>query len=138
MTINERTKKIEMTAAEYKKAMTTGTTENREYRELRREFPGFSAMKVVSKKSKNDFSDLTMKKIKAHVEKYGTEEQKAAFAELSKCHTNKDGKSVMDESFLKVKAWFLNEFELKKSLKENREKIEGIYAAAAAKAQAVA
>ena len=137
MTINEKTKKIEMTAAEYKKAMTIGTTENREYRELRRDFPGFTAMKVVPKKSKNDFSDLTMKDIKVYVEKHGDDEQKKAFAELSKCHTNKDGKSVMDESFLKVKAWFLNEFELKKSLKENREKIEEIYAAAAAKAEAV-
>ena len=136
MTINYAKKAIELTSAEMKKAQKYGSDMYKELCTARRDNPGFKVVEVKAKKSKNDFSDLTMKKIKAYVEKHGTEEQKKDFAELSKCHTNKDGKSVMDESFLKVKAWFLNEFELKKSLKENREKIEEIYAAAKAKAAA--
>lgn len=139
MFINEREMKVEMTAEEYKKAMTPGTNEYNTYREIRRDYPGIRAEAVKSKKNKNDFSDLKKAHIKTYVEKHGTEEQKATFNFISKKRITEDGEYVEAQSFLKIKEWFLNEFpELKKSRKEYREKIEKIYEEAAAKAEAAA
>ena len=60
-----------------------------------------------------------MKDIDAHVEKYGSDNQKKDFEFL----TNSDeGKA----SFFEVKKWFMNEFNLRKELKEYRNKVQSI------------
>lgn len=140
MTINFASQVIELTSAEMKKAQQYGSAMYNQVREARIDFPSFKVVEVQkTKKSKSDFGDLNMKTIKAYVEKHGTEEQKNAFAVISKCHINKKGESVMDESFFEIKKWFLNEFsELKQARKDHREKVKEIYEAAEAKAEAVA
>ena len=139
MIINEKKRVIEMSATEYKNAMKYGTDEYKAYAEIRRDFPGFRAVEVKAKKSKNDFSELNMKTIKAYVEKHGNDEQKAHFAFISKKRITEDGEYVEAQSFFEIKKWFLNEFpELKQARKEYREKVQEIYAAAEAKAEAVA
>ena len=139
MTINYAKKAIELTSAEYKDAQQYDSDMYKQVREVRKDFPGFEVVEVKAKakKSKNDFSDLTMKDIKVYVEKHGTDEQKEHFAFISKRRITEDGEYVEAQSFFEIKKWFLSEFsELKKARKEYREKIEEIYAAAAAKAVA--
>ena len=139
MTINFAVRSIELTAAEMKKAQKYGSDMYKELCTARRDNPGFKVVEVKAKKSKNDFSDLTMKDIKVYVEKHGTDEQKEHFAFISKRRITEDGEYVEAQSFFEIKKWFLNEFpELKQARKEYRERIEEIYAAAEAKSEAVA
>ena len=137
MTINMERKTIEMTAEEFKQAMTYGTDKYKALREIRHDYPGFTPVKIKTKKSKNDFSDLKMKDIKAYVEKHGSPEQKTHFNFITKKTVDKDGEYVEAQPFFKIKEWFLVEFpEIKKARKEYREKVEEIYAAAKAKSVA--
>jgi len=141
MTINYAKKAIELTSAEYKDAQQYGSDMYKQVREVRKDFPGFEVVEVKAKakKSKNDFSDLTMKDIKVYVEKHGTDEQKEHFAFISKRQITEDGEYVEAQSFFEIKKWFLSEFsELKKARREYRQKIKTIYEAAEAKAEAVA
>ena len=138
MFINESAFKVEMTADEYKKAMTPGTKEHEIYREIRRDYPGIRAEKIKPKKNKNDFSDLKFADIEDHVMKHGSEEQKKTFSELSTRHINKHGELVLDNPFTVIKEWFLNEFQLKKTRKETRKKIKRICEEAAARAESAA
>ena len=135
MTINFSARSIELTAAEMKKAQKYGSDMYKELCTARRDNPGFKVVEVKAKKSKNDFSDLTMKDIKVYVEKHGTDEQKEHFAFISKRRITEDGEYVEAQSFFEIKKWFLSEFsELKKARKEYREKVQKIYEAAEAKA----
>ena len=135
MTINFAVRSIELTAAEMKKAQKYGSDMYKELCTARRDNPGFKVVEVKAKKSKNDFSDLTMKDIKVYVEKHGTDEQKEHFAFISKRRITEDGEYVEAQSFFEIKKWFLSEFsELKKARKEYREKVQKIYEAAEAKA----
>ena len=135
MTINFAVRSIELTAAEMKKAQKYGSDMYKELCTARRDNPGFKVVEVKAKKSKNDFSDLNMKNIKAYVEKHGTDEQKEHFAFISKRRITEDGEYVEAQSFFEIKKWFLSEFsELKKARKEYREKVQKIYEAAEAKA----
>ena len=135
MTINYAKKAIELNSAEYKKAQKYGSDMYKELCTARRDNPGFKVVEVKAKKSKNDFSDLTMKDIKVYVEKHGTDEQKEHFAFISKRRITEDGEYVEAQSFFEIKKWFLSEFsELKKARKEYREKVQKIYEAAEAKA----
>ena len=138
MFINEREMKVEMTAEEYKNAMTPGTEEYNVYREIRRDYPGFRAEVIKCKKARNEFSALKMKDIKTYVEKHGTDEQKEHFTFISKKSVTVDGEYVEAQSFFKIKEWFLNEFEFKKARKEYREKVERICETAANKAATLA
>jgi len=140
MKILHTLKVIELTASEMKQACKYGSDMYKQLVAARNDFPGFEVKEAKKvKKSKNDFSDLKMKDIKAYVEKRGTEEQKSHFNFISKRTITEEGEYVEPQSFLKIKEWFLNEFpELKKSRKEYREKIEKIYEEAAAKAEAAA
>ena len=141
MTINFASQVIELTSAEMKEAQKYGSELYNQVCKIRRDFPNFKVKEVKSKakKSKNDFGDLNMKTIKVYVEKHGTEEQKANFKFISQKSINEDGEYVEAQSFFEIKKWFLNEFpELKQARKEYREKVQKIYEAAEAKAEAVA
>ena len=137
MTINYEKKAIELTTAEMKEAKKFGSDMYKDLREARNDNPGFRVVEVKAKKSKNDFSDLNMKTIKAYVEKRGSDEQKANFKFISQKTINEDGEYVEAQSFFEIKKWFLEEFsELKQARKEYREKVQKIYEAAEAKAAA--
>ena len=141
MTINYNNNTIELTTAEMKEAQKYGSDMYNQICEIRRDFPNFKVKEIKSKakKAKNDFGDLNMKTIKAYVEKHGTEEQKEHFAFISKKSIDAEGEYVEAQSFFEIKNWFLNEFtELKKARKDYREKVQKIYEAAEAKAEAVA
>ena len=140
MTINYSSRTIELTTAEMKKAQQYGSQMYNQVREARNDNPGFEVVEIKkAKKSKNDFGDLNMKTIKTYVEKHGTEEQKANFKFISQKSINEVGEYVEAQSFFEIKKWVLNEFtELKQARKEYREKVQEIYAAAEAKAEAVA
>lgn len=138
MKTNLTTKSIELTKAEMKAAMIYGTAEYTALQMIRRDYPGFEIVEEVKvKKHKADFPDLTMKTIKSYVEKHGTDEQKENFAFISKRTVNEDGEYHEAQSFFQIKSWFLNEFpEIRKQRKEFREKVQQIYEAAEAKAEA--
>lgn len=137
MTINFSARSIELTTAEMKKAQKYGSDMYKELCAARKDFPGFEVVGVKAKKSKNDFSDLNMKTIKAYVEKHGSDEQKEHFEFISKKTITEDGEYVEAQSFFQIKKWFLEEFsELKQARKEYREKVQKIYEAAEAKAAA--
>lgn len=137
MTINYEKKAIELTTAEMKEAKKYGSDMYNDLREARNDNPGFRVVEVKAKKSRNDFSDLNMKTIKAYVEKHGSDEQKEHFEFISKKTITEDGEYVEPQSFFQIKKWFLEEFsELKQARKEYREKVQKIYEAAEAKAAA--
>ena len=140
MKTNLTTKTIELTKAEMKAAMTYGTAEYNMLQAIRRDYPGFEVIEAVKvKKSKNDFADLNMKTIRAYVEKHGTDEQKQNFAFISKRSVDEYGEYHEAQSFFEIKSWFLNDFpEIRKQRKDFREKVQAIYEAAEAKAQAAA
>ena len=140
MKTNLTEKKIELTKTEMKNAMIYGTTEYNALQAIRRDYPGFEIVEAVKvKKSKADFADLTMKTIKAYVAKHGDDEQKKSFAFISKKSVDEDGEYHEAQSFFEIKKWFLNEFpEIKQMRKDFRMKVQEIYEAAEAKAQAAA
>ena len=140
MKTNLNNKTIELTKAEMKAAMTYGTAEYNALQAIRRDYPGFEVIEAVKvKKSKNDFADLNMKTIRTYVEKHGSDAQKQSFAFISKRSIDEDGEYHEAQSFFEIKSWFLNEFpEIRKQRRDFREKIQKIYAAAEAKAQAAA
>ena len=140
MKTNLTEKKIELTKAEMKAAMTYGTAEYTALQAIRRDYPGFDVVEAVKiKKSKADFADLNMKTIRTYVEKHGDDEQKRNFAFISKRSVDEDGEYHEAQSFFEIKSWFLNEFpEIRKQRKEFRKKVQEIYEAAEAKAEAAA
>lgn len=134
MFIKEEKKIIEMTAAEYKNAMTYGTEEFEALCRIRELFPGFKPAVVSTKNGKSDFAKLDMKTIKAYVLKHGSDEQKEKFAFISKRTIGEDGEYCEAQPFFQIKKWFLDEFpELKQERKDYRMKVLEIYQAAADK-----
>ena len=139
MTINYNNNTIELTTAEMKEAQKYGSDMYNMVREARIDNPGFKVKEVKTKKTKNDFSDLNLKTIKTYVEKNGTEDQKKDFKFLTTKTVTEDGEYHEAQSFFEIKKWFLNQFpELKKARKDYRKKVQKIYEAAEAKAEAVA
>ena len=139
MTINFKNNTIELTKNEMNEAKKYGSQGYIDLMNARRDNPGFHVVEIKAKKSKSDFSNLNMKTIKAYVEKNGSDEQKAKFTTISKRTIGADGEYCEAQPFFQIKSWFLNEFpEIKKGRKDYRQKIQEIYDAAEAKAQAAA
>ncbi len=139
MKINEKKNTIELTKAEMKDAAIVGSEMYRLLQEARRDYPGFKTVQEKTKRNKSDFSGLNMKTIQLYVANHGTEEQKETFAFISERSITEDGEYHEAQSFFEIKKWFLNEFtEVKKARKDYREKIQEIYKAAEAKAEAAA
>ena len=137
MKINMNKKTIELTKAEMKNAMEFGTKEYNNLQVARRDYPDYKVVEIKAKKNTSDFANLKMADIKGYVEKYGSEEQKASFAFISKRSVNEDGEYSEPQSFFQIKTWFLNEFpEFKQIRKDYCQKIVSIYDAASAKKSA--
>ncbi len=139
MQTNLTKKTIELTPAEMKAAMIYETKEYENLQAMRRDYPDFRVVKIKAKKNKSDFAGLDMKTIKAYVEKHGDEDQKENFAFISKKTVDEDGEYHEAQSFFEIKKWFLNEFpEIKQGRVDYRKKVQAIYEAAEAKAEAAA
>ena len=139
MKTNLTKKTIELTKTDMKNAMTYGTAEYDALQVMRRDYPGFRVVEEKTKKGKSDFASLDMKTIRAYVEKRGDEGQKQNFAFISTKTVGEDGEYHEAQSFFEIKKWFLNEFpEIKQQRKDYREKVQKIYRAAEAKAEAAA
>ena len=137
MKTNLTNKTIELTKAEMKAAMNYGTSEYDMLQTIRRDYPNFKVVEIKSKKNKADFADLNMNTIRSYVLKHGSNEQKMAFAFISKKSIDEDGEYHEAQNFFQIKSWFLNEFsEVKQQRKDFRKKILDIYEAAAVKAVA--
>ena len=127
MKINPSAAVVELSAAEAKKAFTFGTREYRNLQAVRRDYPDFEVVTISTKKSRNEFSDLDMKAIRAYVEVNGTDEQKEHFAFISKRRIDEDGAYCEPLPFFEIKSWFLNSFpEIKAERKAYREKVQAI------------
>lgn len=122
MFINEGMKIFEMSAAEYKAAMTYGTEEYRALRELRADYPGFRAVEMKPKKSRSPLDKLDMKTVRAYVRVHGSDAQKKAFLDMSTSHYTESGVYIEAKSFFEVKKWFLVEFPEYKEAVDNHEK----------------
>ena len=137
MIINFAANCIELTTTEMKNAMTFGSGEYKALQEARRDYPTY---RVVEKKIKNksEFGKLTMKTIKAYVEKHGSDKQKNDLKIMTQNGVNmENGEYTEAESFFTIKAWFLNTFpELKMQRAEHRKKVQEILQDAAEKAAA--
>ena len=137
MTINFNNKTIELTKTEMTNASKYGSQMYRDLMDARHDNPDFRIVEVKVKKSKSDFSDLTMATIKSYVEAHGSIEQKKNFEFISKKTIDENGEYHEPQSFFDIKKWFLDEFpEIKQRRKDYREKVQEIYEAAAAKAEA--
>ena len=121
MFINETKKAIEMSAVEYKAAMTYGTEEYKALREIRNDYPGFKPVEVKVKKVKTTLDKLDMRAIKAYVKANGSHEQKAEFLRISTPHITDEGVYIAAESFFEIKKWFLAQFPEYKAALENHE-----------------
>ena len=119
MTINFTNKTIELTTAEMKKASVYNSDAYKALREARIDNPSFKIVEKKAAKSKDKFARLTMKDIAAHVEKYGSDNQKKNFEFLT---TGAEEKA----SFFEVKKWFMNEFRLREERNEYRSKVQSI------------
>lgn len=137
MTINFANNCIELTTSEMKNAMTFGSSEYNDLQKARHDYPTY---RVVEKKIKNksDFSKLTMKTIKAYVEKHGSDKQKNDLKLMTQTDVDMETGEYMEaESFFTIKAWFLNTFpELKTQRAKHRKKVQEILQDAAQKAAA--
>ncbi len=139
MKTNLTKKTIELTKAEMKAAMTYGNPEYDALQAIRRDYPGFRVVEEKTKRGKSEFASLDMKTISAYVEKRGDESQKQSFAFISKKTVDENGEYHEAQSFFEIKKWFLNEFpEIKQQRKDYRQKVQEIYRAAEAKAEAAA
>ena len=127
MKINMTDNTIELTAAETKNAFTYGTREYRNLQAARRDYPDYEVVTIETKRTRNDFSELTLKSISAYVQKHGTDEQKEHFAFISKRHIDDDGAYCEPLPFFQIKSWFLDTFpEIKQERKAYREKVQAI------------
>ncbi len=128
---------IELTTAEMKKAMIFGSDEYKALQEARRDYPNY---RVVEKKIKNksEFGKLTMKTIKAYVEKHGSDKQKNDLEIMTQKGVDMETGEYMEAaSFFAIKGWFLNTFpELKAQRAEHRQKVQEILRDAADRAAA--
>lgn len=128
---------IELTTAEMKKAMIFGSDEYKALQEARRDYPNY---RVVEKKIKNksEFGKLTMKTIKAYVEKHGSDRQKNDLEIMTQKGVDMETGEYMEAaSFFAIKGWFLNTFpELKAQRAEHRQKVQEILRDAADRAAA--
>ena len=128
---------IELTTAEMKKAISTGSEEYKALQEARRDYPNY---RVVEKKIKNksEFGKLTMKTIKAYVEKHGSDKQKNDLEIMTQKGVDMETGEYMEAaSFFAIKGWFLNTFpELKAQRAEHRQKVQEILRDAADRAAA--
>lgn len=128
---------IELTTAEMKKAMIFGSDEYKALQETRRDYPNY---RVVEKKIKNksEFGKLTMKTIKAYVEKHGSDKQKNDLEIMTQKGVDiETGEYMEAASFFAIKGWFLNTFpELKAQRAEHRQKVQEILRDAADRAAA--
>ncbi len=121
MFINEAKKIIEMSAVEYKKAMTHGTEEYNALREIRADFPGFKAVEMKPKKGKTPLDKLTLKDIKDYVKAHGSETQKQDFLDMSVARYTDEGAYIEAKPFFEIKKWFLAEFPKYKEALDNHE-----------------
>ena len=128
---------IELTTAEMKKAMIFGSDEYKALQEARRDYPNY---RVVEKKIKNksEFGKLTMKTIKAYVEKHGSDKQKNDLEIMTQKGVDMETGEYMEAaSFFAIKGWFRNTFpELKAQRAEHRQKVQEILRDAADRAAA--
>lgn len=139
MTINFNKKTIELTTSEMTEASKYGSDMYLDLMNARRDNPGFRVVEIKAKRTKSSFSNLDMKTIAAYVAKHGDDTQKQSFELLSKRTIDEDGEYHEAQSFFQIKGWFLNEFpEIRKMRKDYRMKVQEIYEAAAAKAEAAA
>ena len=137
MKINPSAATIELSAAETKNAYTYGTREYRNLQAARRDYPDFEVVTIENKRSRNDFSELTLKSIGAYVQKNGNEKQKEHFAFISKRTIDEDGAYCEPLPFFQIKSWFLDTFpEIKQERKAYREKVQAILDEAKAKVAA--
>ena len=136
MFTNETKRVIEMSAAEYKAAMTYATEEYKALRELRQQNPGFktSVAKVKKPKIKDK---LNLKEIKAYVKAHGSDDQKAQFETIAFPRYTENGVIIEAQSFFEIKQWFYAEFpEYKKALEDHEAAVKEIFKAVEAKIDA--
>ena len=137
MTINFNHNTIELTSTEMKDAMIYGSDTYQALQAARRDYPNYKVVEIKAKRSRNDFSEMTMSSIRIYVEAHGTDEQKANFAFISKRRIDEDGAYCEALPFFQIKEWFLATFpELKAERKAYREKVQAILDEAKAKVAA--
>ena len=136
MFVKEDRRVIEMSAAEYKAAMTYGTEEYKALRELRQEYPGFKTS-VAKAKNPKVKDKLTLKDLKAYVKDHGSDEQKAHFETIAFPRYTEEGMIIAAQSFFEIKQWFYAEFpEYKKALEDHEAAVNAIFKAVEAKINA--
>lgn len=127
--VNENKCRIEMTKEFAKKAQFYGTDEYKDLQNVKKDYPNFKVMTVATKNT-NKYRGLTIDGMKAVIEKYGTDEQKAKFHEFLADDEFSKALGLKKASVSTIAKWFMSEmntlkeaFDKKKAEENNAEEI---------------
>lgn len=99
MIINEKTKTIELTADEMKKARNPkNEDEYNDLQKVRHDYPGFRVIQKTRRKSKSALVKLDLATIESYVNARGNDQQK------------RDLSNLLNVSFFVIKKWFFEQF----------------------------
>lgn len=126
ITMNHKNRTIELTKAFYNASCKFGTEEYKMLQEARHDYPKYKVVTVKPKaKSTRDcYKGLDLGFIEMYIEKHDDEEHKTMATFKMLCAKDDESKemNLKAESFLKIRAWFLEKYpEVEKFYKDAEE-----------------
>ena len=126
LTVNEKTRTIEMTKAFANNARKFGTPEYHDLQQARRDYPAFKVVTISRKCGKSNYKGLTYEYMRLYIGKHDTN---GSLLEEFETLTGNECKGIQMEAmpYAVVKKWFLVKFpEIAKFQKTREELMNGI------------
>ena len=127
--INHKNNTIEMTKKFYNESCKYGTDEYKTLQEVRRDYPGYTPVVAKNKKSGEDmrdvFNGLNFEYMELYIMKHD-DEDKSIMAEFKMMRAEDDASKAVgakSESYLNIRAWFLDKYPEVREFHEKRGKI---------------
>ena len=129
LTLNEKNFAIEMDKKFAAAAANVFSAEYEKLQEVRRAYPNYKVVTVARKEKTSGTSGLTFEFMELYIEKHDDEENSimAAFQALRATDAESKALGMKSESYLTIRAWFLNTFpEVEKAAAKRDQLLKGI------------
>ena len=128
-TLNSKTRTIEMTKAFEKAASVIGSEEYNLLQQARRDYPNYKVVTVTRKEKETGASGLSFDFMELYIEQHDDEEQSimAEFKALRATDDESKALGMKGESYLTIRAWFINTFpEVENAATKREQLLKGI------------
>ena len=125
LTLNTKNFAIEMTKAFEKASSVIGSEEYTLLQQARRDYPSYKVVTVARKEKTSGTSGLTFEFMELYIEQHDDEEQSimAEFKALRATDDESKALGMKGESYLMIRAWFLNTYPEVENAAAKREKL---------------